>query len=267
MAQWLEDLAAASEAGLQDARVKADRPQSPEFRRIEEDVLIQIGLGRFFAKKLRSAMLWEIWQKTSDASVGAQAVAFYKEAREAWGAMAAHAVEVYRADIGYGSVPMRRGCWMDRVPAINADIAAMQAKIANGGAAGANLSPEAKRAVEYATGKPSRPSVPATHTPAESFVAGAPLDVVLELGKGVDADDITVRLRYRHVDQAERWQWLEMDRGERSYRGTIPEDYTHSAFPLEYLFELKRGNEAWMYPGFNATLSNQPYFAVWKRSK
>ncbi len=267
VAQRLEDLASAAKAGLDEARVKADRPASAEFRRIEEDVLIQIGLGRFFAKKLRSAMLWEIWQKTGDANVGAQAVAFYKEAREAWGAMAAHAVEVYRADIGYGSVPMRRGCWMDRVPAINADIAAMQAKIASGGAAGGTLSPEAKRAVEYATGKPTRPLVAVTHMPAESFTPGAPLDVVLELGKGVAADDITVRLRYRHVDQAERWQWLEMDRSERSYKGTIPEDYTHSAFPLEYFFELKRGSDAWMHPGFNETLSNQPYFAVWKRSK
>ena len=267
VAQWLEDLSAAAETSLKDARVKADRPESGEFRRIEEDVQIQIGLGRFFAKKLRTAMLWEIWQKTGDAGVGTQAVAYYKQARDAWGAMAAHAIEVYRADLGYGSVPMRRGCWMDRLPAMNADITAMQQKVASGSAAANQLTPEAERAVHYATGKPSRPLVAVTHTPAESFAAGAPLDVVLELGKGVPAEDLTVRLRYRHVDQAERWQWVEMDRAEKSYKGTIPGDYTHSAFPLMYFFELKRGGDAWMYPGFNATLSNQPYFALWRRKQ
>ncbi len=266
VAQWLEDMAAAADTAMQDARVKADRPGSAEFRRAEEDVLIQIGLGRFFAKKLRSAVLWEIWQKTPDAGIGAQALTYYSQARDAWATMATRAKDVYRADIGYGSVSMRRGHWLDRLPAIDEDIAAMQAKVASAGAPAEKLSPEAERAVQHATGKPQRPSVPLTHTPAETFTPGAPLDVVLELGKGAAAEEITVRMRYRHVDQAERWQWLEMDRSERSYKGTIPEDYTHSAFPLEYFFELKRGSEAWMHPGFNATLSNQPYFAVWKRS-
>jgi hypothetical protein len=263
VAQWLEDLATAAGSALQEARGKADRPASAEFRRIEEDVLIQIGLGLFFAKKLRSAVLWEICQKVNDAAVGAQAVTYYKQGREAWAVMAARANGVYRPDIGYGSVPMRRGHWMDRLPAIDEDIAAMQAKLQ--GAVALNLSPEAERAVRYATGRPSRPVVAATHTPAEAFTPGAPLVVVLEAAKGAASDEMTVRLRYRHVDQAERWQWLEMDRGEKSYKGTIPEDYTHSAFPLEYYFELKRGNDAWMHPGFNATLSNQPYFTVWKR--
>ncbi len=266
VAQWLEDMAAAAKAGVDEARVKADHTRSPEFRRIEEDVLIQIGLGRFFAKKLRSAVLWEIWQKTNDAGVGAQALTYYSQARKAWATMATHAKDVYRADIGYGSIPMRRGHWLDRLPAIDEDIAAMQAKVASPGAPAEKLSPEAERAVQYAIGKPQRPSVPLTHTPAETFTPGAPLDIVLDLGNGAAAEEITVRMRYRHVDQAERWQWLEMDRSERSYKGTIPGDYTHSAFPLEYFFELKRGNEAWMAPGFNATLSNQPYFVVWKRS-
>ncbi|MFP5228668.1 MAG: hypothetical protein ACLGXA_13680 [Acidobacteriota bacterium] len=266
VAAWLEEMATAAEAGLQEARVQADHPQSAEFRRIEEDVLIQIGLGRFFAKKLRSAVLWEIWQKSGDAGVGAQAVTYYKDARNAWATMATRAKGVYRADIGYGRVPMRRGCWMDRLTAIDVDLLAMQAAV--GAKAGSGTLPaEMEQAVRQATGTPQQPSVAASHTPAENFTPGTPLDIALELGKGVAADEITVRMRYRHVDQAERWQWLEMDRSERTYKGTIPGDYTHSAFPLEYFFELKRGNEAWMAPGFDATLSNQPYYAVEQKQR
>jgi hypothetical protein len=270
VAQWIEDLVAAAGEALGTARVQATAPGAAEFRRIEEDVLIQMGLGTLFAKKLRFGVLWEIWQKTSDARVGGLALAQYKEAREAWAAMAARAKGVYRADIGYGSVPMRRGHWMDRLAAIDEDVAAMQAamqqKVGGAGAASGTLSPEAVRAVREATGRPLRPSVPVTHAPVESFVPGAPLDLAVELGKGAAAEATTVRLHYRHVDQAERWQWVEMESRGRSYKATIPGDYTHSAFPLQYYFELRRGSDGWMVPGFNATLSNQPYYVVAKRA-
>jgi hypothetical protein len=36
---------------------------------------------------------------------------------------------------------------------------------------------------------------------------------------------------------------------------------------LQYYFALQRGADAaWLYPAFNSTLSNQPYYAVAKRS-
>jgi hypothetical protein len=264
VAQSLEDMATAAEEALRTAHAEGSGVGSAEFRRIEEDVLIQIGLGRFFAKKLRCGVLWEIGQRAGDASVGGLALSHYREAREAWSAMATRAKNVYRADIGYGDVPMRRGHWMDRLAGIDADIAAMQAQLQ--GATAANLPVQAEAAVREATGRPSRPSLPVVHKATESFVPGTPLDVAVELGKGSGAEDpVTVRLHYRHVDQAERWQWAEMDANGRSYKATIPADYTRSAFPLEYYFELRRERQAWMAPGFNATWSNQPYFAVWKR--
>ena len=44
---------------------------------------------------------------------------------------------------------------------------------------------------------------------------------------------------------------------------TIPGEYTNSPYPLEYYFELHNGaGQAWLYPGFDATLANQPYFVV-----
>ena len=49
VAQWLEDFTAASGAALSTARTASLR--SPEFRRIEEDVLIQNGLGDLFCSQ------------------------------------------------------------------------------------------------------------------------------------------------------------------------------------------------------------------------
>jgi hypothetical protein len=86
---------------------------------------------------------------------------------------------------------------------------------------------------------------------------------------GVAAHDApsAVHLYYRHVNQAERWLSLEMQRGRDGYDAAIPGSYTNSAFPLQYYFVFQRGADAaWLYPAFNSTLSNQPYYAVSKRS-
>jgi hypothetical protein len=85
----------------------------------------------------------------------------------------------------------------------------------------------------------------------------------LRLAKADEA--VSIHLFYRHVNQAERWNSVEMKRDQIVFESSIPEAYTNSAFPLQYYFELRRGSEAWLYPAFNATLSNQPYYALSKR--
>ena len=47
------------------------------------------------------------------------------------------------------------------------------------------------------------------------------------------------------------------------YRAVIPGEYTDSAYPLLYYFQLRDlKGAAWLYPGLNADLANQPYFVV-----
>ena len=57
----------------------------------------------------------------------------------------------------------------------------------------------------------------------------------------------------------------EMTAGGAGFQAAIPAGYTGSPFPLQYYFEVRRGTDAALHPGFNASLSNQPYYAVWKR--
>jgi hypothetical protein len=267
VAQWLEDYTAASAQALAGARVQATSQTSPEFRRMEEDVLIQNGLGRFFAAKLRSGVLFEIYQLTGYPEAGKLALAQYTKAREAWATMAARANSVYRPDITYGSIPQRRGHWSDRLPGIDKDIAAMQDKLQTAPTPAGPV-PSIEQAIRAATGRPNRPSARCTHTPAASFRPGQPLSLSL-LVPGITAHDApnAVHLYYRHVNQAERWVSAEMQRGYDGYRAAIPGDYTNSVYPLQYYFELQRGADAaWLYPAFNGTLSNQPYYAIAKRS-
>ena len=271
IAQWLEDCVAASRDALDHARRAARSPQSPAFRRIEEDVLIQIGLGNFFAHKLRSAVLFETYRQTGNSESGRLALSQYKEAREAWAAMATRAARVYRTDISYGAIPKRRGHWSDRLPGIDTDIAAMQAATqakVESAAQPPQSGQNAARAIQVAITRPNRPNLPCQHTPPESFRPGHPLPLSISVSPS-DASPMpsAVRLYYRHVDQAERWSSQELTSQNGRYTAAIPADYTQSDFALEYYFELEaEKGAACIFPGFNKTLSNQPYFAVSKRA-
>jgi hypothetical protein len=267
VAQWLEDYSAASTKALASARLEATSHTSPAFRRIEEDVLIQNGLGAFFAAKLRSGVLFEIYQRTGSADAGQRALVQYKKAREAWASMTSRANSLYRPDITYGNIPMRRGNWTDRIPGIDKDVAAMESKLQT-----PPSSPESshniEQAIQAATGRPKRPSLRCAHTPPPNFHPGQPLSLSLLVPDATAHDSPSaVHLYYRHVNQAERWLSVEMQRGHDGYSAAIPGSYTNSAFPLQYYFVFQRGADAaWLYPAFNSTLSNQPYYAISKRS-
>ena len=73
----------------------------------------------------------------------------------------------------------------------------------------------------------------------------------------------SVRVHYRHVNQAERYQMVEMRLQSGTHRASIPAAYTDSRFPLQYYFELREGlDRASLYPGFMPDLANVPYFVV-----
>ncbi|HMJ62310.1 MAG TPA: hypothetical protein VK493_11125 [Bryobacteraceae bacterium] len=258
VAQWLENLSETANQSL------AGRGQpTPELRRFEEDIRIQIGLGEFFAAKLRSGVLYDIYKRTGDGPALQEAVTSYRKARSAWSAMANRAGTVYRSDVTFGRTPIKRGHWLDRLPAIDKDLAAMEALIANaktpssGGA-------QVKNAILAATGRPQRPSTRCTHTPPRSFQPGEPVSITIALTHTeIREQPSAIRLRYRQVNQAERWKAVDMERTREGYSAAIPGTYSKSPYALQYYFEFRRDpHVAWIYPGFDANLANQPYFLV-----
>jgi hypothetical protein len=98
------------------------------------------------------------------------------------------------------------------------------------------------------------------HQAAAKFQPGQPVSLRIEVEKPAVA---SVRLHYRHVNQAERYQTAEMERRGGAFVAQIPGAYTGSQYPLQYYFELRGpGSEASLYPGFDAALAGQPYFVV-----
>jgi hypothetical protein len=252
VAQWLEDLADASAKNLEQAEARASNKSGAEFRRMSVDVALQIGLGRFFAGKFRSAVLYAIYEKTGDRAALEEALRAYRQARAVWAQVAERAKGVYLPDVTVGDRPSLRGHWLDRLPAFDDDIGDMAKRLDEAKPAGAS------KAIAEALGRPRRPSVPCRHTPPAGFHPGQPLELELAAPKLVSA-----RMYYRHVNQAERFESAEMQARDNGYRAVIPAGYTQSLYPLQYYFELKSGpDQACLVPGFAANLSNQPYFVV-----
>lgn len=268
VAWWIEQCIDDAKSWLNTASRTIKARNRSAFRRIEEDVLIQIGLGAFFMHKLHCAVLYEVFQHSNDTNVADAAIDHYQKARDAWATMAERAKKVYRANVSYGSIPKRSGHWIDRLPGIDADIAAMKAKIQPNRTE--TISKRATVDMAAISGKVhGAKRAICSHTSPETFAPGEPLLLKLAISgeEGIQAVS-SVQLRYRHVNQAERWKALDTKGEAGSYSAVIPAEYTNSRFALEYYFELEDGRGLkWMYPGFNQTLSNQPYFAVCRRTR
>ena len=273
IAQWMEDFALAAEKQLAQAealsrRGAASAQANLEFRRLSADVAIQCGLGHFFAWKFRSAVLWSIYDQTGDASALDAALKSYRSARAAWAALAERASGVYVSDVTYGPDPQVRGHWLDRLPAIDDDLADMETRAQQLQSGAAAPSPQlatqsVRFAITEALARPRRAQLTCRHTPSANFRPGAPLAIALAVANAAPAS-LTVRLQYRHVNQAELWVAAPMQFQSGHYVATIPADYTQSPYPLQYYFELHSTTEgASLFPGLSApSLSNRPYYVV-----
>ena len=68
---------------------------------------------------------------------------------------------------------------------------------------------------------------------------------------------------YRHVNQAERFERVDMDVHSTALEATIPAAYTDSPYSLQYYFTLiESPARAHLFPGLGADLTGQPYFVV-----
>jgi hypothetical protein len=257
VAQWIEDYAAEATRQLAEAESRATRKDRPEYRRAAIDIALQAAIGRFFGAKFRAGVLYGIHERTGSRAALEAALERYRAAREIWSGLATRAKGVYLPDITVGELRQLRGHWLDRLPDIDGDIAALAARLEKADA----TAPQAavKAAIAEALGRPSREIANCTHKAPARFVRGQALELAIALPNKLTA----ARLYYRHVNQAERYEAAAMEAAGSRYRATIPAEYTASSYPLEYYFELRQSPErVTLFPGFNPERTNQPYFVV-----
>ncbi|MFB3738746.1 MAG: hypothetical protein ACE14W_07250, partial [Candidatus Velamenicoccus archaeovorus] len=261
VAGWLESLADDAVEQLSRIEARLPEPADPEVRRLVIDVAIQATLGRFFAGKMRAAVLYELFVKTGDRAVLQTAAAAHRAARAAWVAAVERASGVYADDLTFGPQAWLRGAWSDRLPAIDDDLAAMTELTRSLAPGVATIDPATGRAIRRLTH--GSPDFDVCHEPPTSFVPGEEVTLALDVA-GRHAEEIAgVSLRYRHLDQSKPYEQVEMDREGSRYAATIPGRYSDSPYALQYHFVL-RGVDgcARSSPGLDADLSNQPYHVI-----
>ncbi len=108
---------------------------------------------------------------------------------------------------------------------------------------------------------PEDPTLGNLHEPAAPFQRGQPLTILARAPGASSAMISSVGLRYRHVNQGETWQMIEMERTGDNYRAIIAADYTDSPFPLQYHFRIRSdAGDTRLYPGLEHRWHGQPYY-------
>jgi hypothetical protein len=262
VARWIEGFAMSGRSAL--TNVLGTGSETAAYRRMKIDVEIQAGLGEFFGAKFRSGVLFHVYELSKEPDALEGAIAQYKKARAAWYGLAQAAKGVYVMDVSVGEQNYLRGHWLDRLPAIDKDIAALEAmlKAMSASSASGEISLRVAGAIRSALERTSRTPVAMRHSAPERFVSGEAIAIV---ATGTDKTG-AVRLHYRHVDQAENYVAVAMEKDGSRYSASIPAEYAKTEFPIEYFFEAHTGDGgAGLYTGFDSELTNQPYFVV--RSK
>jgi len=263
VASWLDGLADAAAADLAQIRERGGSPESNGLRRVDVDVGILIGLGRFFACKLRAGVLYGLHERTQSRTALEAALNAYRAARDAWEEFARRA-DVYVDDLTFGATANLRGHWRDRLDAMDLDIGDMEAALREADAT----------ACEGAAPYPPAGCQPmirprCEHVPEDSIRPGQPVAIDLRFpGDDPSGRPTAVRLRYRHVNQAEAYLSADMRADAGHFVAEIPGDYTDSPYALQYFFELRRGRgQACLYPGVDLDTFGQPYFLIRQRRR
>ena len=258
VSRWIDEMVTKSEIALATAKKSvAGRLASPAFRRAEEDIAILNYLGRYFAALFRAALCYSLFEKTGDAKVATRAIDFYRIALNSWRELSRVSKPLYESDVSYGSISERRGHWMDRLPAIESDLTALEQYFQTATVEKTGI--DAIGLLDFSK-KRWTPSV--SHTAPQNFHPG--IDLLLSVQSGEPTTEAT--LWYRHVTHAERWVAAAMKRNGDMFVASIPGAYTQSPFSVQYYFELRSPDDATLHPALNATLSNQPYFSINRRS-
>lgn len=264
VAQWIEDYADAAERHLAQAGALIPDKNGAEWRRLSIDVALQTGLGRFFGAKFRGGVLFGIHEGSGDRGALEEALKMYRKARTLWAALAERARGVYQTDITVGGEKFLRGHWLDRLAAMDDDIADMARRLEPVPQKDAQPA-RVRGAMEAALGRPQRISIPCTHTPDAGFKVGKALEVKLMLFR--QEKDVEVRLHYRRVNQAERFVTAPMEQQKNLFRAIIPMNYTDTLYPIQYYFELRRGTgSACLEPALGPNFTGQPYYVLRRQS-
>ena len=250
MANWLYEYSNKARTNLVKAIKKITNKNDPEFLRLEIDIKILIGIGKFFSYKIKSACYWELYIKEKKFNLGYQSLQFYKKSYSAWSKIAKISKKFYLEDLTYGPQSWLRGRWDDRLPAIKDDIIKMT-NILN-----RNFIKSKKQINIFELSRwNNNQSFHIDHTIEKK--SDRSVDITIN---NLNKINVELFFNYRQVNQSKKWQRNKINALKNRFTVKKFNNFLKQNYPIQYYFELVEKKYSCFCPGINKDLSNQPYY-------
>jgi len=250
MANWFNEYSNKARTNLVKAIKKITNKNDPEFLRLEIDIKILIGIGKFFSYKIKSACYWELYIKEKKFNLGYQSLQFYKKSYSAWSKIAKISKKFYLEDLTYGPQSWLRGRWDDRLPAIKDDIIKMT-NILN-----RNLIKSKKQINIFELSRwNNNQSFHIDHTIEKK--SDRSVDITIN---NLNKINVELFFNYRQVNQSKKWQRNKINALKNRFTLKKFNNFLKQNYPIQYYFELVEKKYSCFCPGINKDLSNQPYY-------
>jgi hypothetical protein len=250
MANWFNEYANKTRLNLLKATKKIKYKNDPEFIRLEIDLSILIGLGKFFSYKIKSACYWELHIREKKYNIGYQSLQLYKKAYSAWSKIAEISKKFYLEDLTYGPQSWLRGRWDDRLPAIKDDIIKMT-NILN-----RNFIKSKKQINIFELSRwNNNQSFHIDHTIEKK--SDRSVDITIN---NLNKINVELFFNYRQVNQSKKWQRNKINALKNRFSVKKFNNFLKQNYPIQYYFELVEKKYSCFCPGINKDLSNQPYY-------
>lgn len=260
VADWLERLAGGCDTALVSLKGSATF-ETAEVQRIVIDAGILSGIARFFAQKFRASTWVELFLLSKAAVTLDRAEAHLKRAVLAWQGIADIARDVYHDDLTYGPQSWLRGSWQQRLREIEIELTDLQAMRSEAPHETVHPDDRTRAAIARLQGRVPVQGLAVGATAPATFRRGEAVEVRADLAEALPGSGEPV-LHYRHVNQAERWRSMPMQRGGDGFAAVIPPDYTDSAFHLQFYVSAVAGDRVVLAPGLRDDLANEPYLTA-----
>ena len=250
MANWFNEYSNKARTNLVKAIKKITNKNDPEFLRLEIDIKILIGIGKFFSYKIKSACYWELYIKEKKFNLGYQSLQFYKKSYSAWSKIAKISKKFYLEDLTYGPQSWLRGRWDDRLPAIKDDIIKMT-NILN-----RNFIKSKKQINIFELSRwNNNQSFHIDHTIEKK--SDRSVDIIIN---NLNKINVELFFNYRQVNQSKKWQRNKINALKNRFNVKKFNNFLKQNYPIQYYFELVEKKYSCFCPGINKDLSNQPYY-------
>lgn len=256
--QWFQQTSSDINNLISEAEKAIGNNRNKEFNSTITDLKILSNLALYHSRRIPAAVSYRLFERTQDVSALEDAIAYERNAIEAWRQLVAAAGDVYTNNLMMGvCIADLCGHWKDELVSLEKGLASLEQKRRSFKAEGAvKTAPDYKPVFNANYDKLFQ----ITHQAVNSVKVGKPLTVSVKVS--APAGVKWVRLRYRSVNQEQDYQSLSMvQTGEKnSYQALVPAGQINPKWDFMYFIEVmdNKGNGR-IYPDLN---KETPYIIV-----